>query len=176
MSFLSQKREREEFPLQQVSSKGARPCVKLISYLCFALFCKLGKDTHPHILRPWEPFLLVYWEKTLRPAGDAALTHRHRRARDKSAFSPSAFVLWWREKTKAWGKCWSCVRISELMEMRGEEEEVALRKRGGVVLSRREEGRGWGKQKEEWNAKRKTEKIKPSCFNDTKLLSRTARS
>lgn len=64
MPFLSQKTEREEFPLQQVSSKGAQPCVKLISYLCLDLFWRVGKDTHPYSW-PWERFLSVYREKTL---------------------------------------------------------------------------------------------------------------
>lgn len=64
MPFLSQKTEREEFPLQQVSSKGAQACVKLISYLCLDLFWRVGKDTHPYSW-PWERFLSVYREKTL---------------------------------------------------------------------------------------------------------------
>lgn len=65
MSFLSQK--REEFPLQQASSQGARPCVKLISYLCFfTLFCRGWKDAHAHISWPWESFSIARISSGLR--------------------------------------------------------------------------------------------------------------
>lgn len=46
----------------------------------------------------------------------------------------------------------NCVRISELMETKGEDEEVALRKRGDVVSIKGREGlreEKKGKQKEE---------------------------
>lgn len=98
MSFLSQKKEREEFPLQQVSSKGARPCVKLISYLCFSPFVEWGKTPIPTFCGSGN----LFRRSTDRnPSGFQdlqQLTQKHRWTCDESVFVPPAFILWCRKK------------------------------------------------------------------------------
>lgn len=99
------------------------------------LFCFwVRKDSHAHILWPWEPFLLVYIEKTL------AFNRCNPHAQTQDTPWEHIF-LWWKEKKdtdKILIACpIICVRISELLKMRSEEEEVAFKKQGGVMSWKR---------------------------------------